>query len=344
MPCFPVELQANVSDRARLREREEALLEQNKRELEEHRLKYKKERKKLIDVHKQRLQALREEYLAQAHSQAHSQARLNSTMRSMTSPMMIPMSNWPVQQRMTDPVRNSTQMSQFMGVSFDPSDGLFGAHIAYGPQILFLGKFRSAEEAAHVHDTNARQLFGPGCMTNFRTASDGIEATRLARSRIAATGPPHDKPSERTQFGPKKVNTSRYRGVSYKLKDRKWVAQIRHQGQQHYLGIFKTQLEAARAYDHAAKKWHKEVAKLNFPNDENDNRSTSEEEESSNCETEGKQSGSRKGKSRGSIFESDKSGMYPLSILASKEESSSSSASSSTPSHLRPVKKRKSMH
>ncbi len=57
---------------------------------------------------------------------------------------------------------------------------------------------------------------------------------------------------------------SRYRGVSFSKRKQKWFAAIRHNGKKIWLGYFKTEIEAARAYDEAARIYHKEFARLNF--------------------------------------------------------------------------------
>lgn len=62
--------------------------------------------------------------------------------------------------------------------------------------------------------------------------------------------------------------TESYRGVSHLPKrrsKRKWIAQIGHRGQIIYLGGFLTAIDAARAYDRAAKMLHENEAILNFP-------------------------------------------------------------------------------
>jgi hypothetical protein len=57
---------------------------------------------------------------------------------------------------------------------------------------------------------------------------------------------------------------SRYIGVSYIKNTRKWRASICTHGKTINLGRFNDELSAARAYDAAAIKYHKEFARLNF--------------------------------------------------------------------------------
>ena len=59
--------------------------------------------------------------------------------------------------------------------------------------------------------------------------------------------------------------TSQYKGVSRCRKTGQCIAQIGCQGDKIYLGTFKTDIEAARAYDRAAVLYHGPFARLNFP-------------------------------------------------------------------------------
>jgi len=57
---------------------------------------------------------------------------------------------------------------------------------------------------------------------------------------------------------------SKYKGVSMRKKERKWEVQICVKGRRIHLGRFKNEMEAARAYDAAALKYHGRFASANF--------------------------------------------------------------------------------
>ena len=55
-----------------------------------------------------------------------------------------------------------------------------------------------------------------------------------------------------------KTNKSGYKGVSWRKKDKKWVAQIQINKKKFHLGLFATPLEASRKYEETAKRTHGE--------------------------------------------------------------------------------------
>jgi len=61
------------------------------------------------------------------------------------------------------------------------------------------------------------------------------------------------------------IGGSRYLGVSWFRRTQKWRARICVNSKHITLGYFNDEVEAARAYDEAARKYHGEFATLNFP-------------------------------------------------------------------------------
>lgn len=64
--------------------------------------------------------------------------------------------------------------------------------------------------------------------------------------------------------GLSKMNTSGYKGVRWRESRQKWEVDIRKDGRKVFLGRFDDIIEAAKAYDLAAKAHYGEFAKLNF--------------------------------------------------------------------------------
>jgi hypothetical protein len=64
------------------------------------------------------------------------------------------------------------------------------------------------------------------------------------------------------------VKTSRYKGVHFSRERRRWVAGIGVDGRRVPLGRFTCEVQAARAYDEAARKHHGSFAFLNFPHED----------------------------------------------------------------------------
>ncbi len=58
---------------------------------------------------------------------------------------------------------------------------------------------------------------------------------------------------------------SKYKGVTFHKHKKRFTAFIRHNKKKYFLGYFKNEIDAAKAYDKAAKKYFGEYAYLNFP-------------------------------------------------------------------------------
>lgn len=90
---------------------------------------------------------------------------------------------------------------------------------------------------------------------------DGDKANNCLENLRAATN------QQNTAYGSKLIranNTSGYRGVTWNKQRKKWRAEIGVNGKQKHLGLFEDKLEAAAAYDEAAKKYFGEFAFSNL--------------------------------------------------------------------------------
>ena len=76
------------------------------------------------------------------------------------------------------------------------------------------------------------------------------------------------RPATRSQWSASRRasrgSTSRFAGVSWWNHRGRWRAEIRKEGKHTFLGYFKSEADAAQAYDAAARKLHGEFARPNF--------------------------------------------------------------------------------
>jgi hypothetical protein len=120
----------------------------------------------------------------------------------------------------------------------------FNNHCDKGPKILSLH----------------RQIMKPppGLLVDHKN-SDSLD-NRRANLRLATR-------SQNVQNSQKRnvKATSRFIGVHLEKKSGRWAVKIVYEGKKVWLGRFKDEVEAAKAHDRAAIKYHGEFAKLNFP-------------------------------------------------------------------------------
>lgn len=139
------------------------------------------------------------------------------------------------------PRQNST--SRYKGVYWNKYHQKWYARIHVNGRGIYLGRYATQREAALAYNEAAKQHFG--------------EYARL--NELV------DDPGDIPVAEPRPPKTARYRGVCWDKGRNAWNAKIQVNQHTLNLGRFPDELEAAKAYDEAARTYHGEKAKLNFP-------------------------------------------------------------------------------
>lgn len=87
---------------------------------------------------------------------------------------------------------------------------------------------------------------------------DGLD-NRRANLRLCT-----DSENQRNARKQKRQTASRYKGVTWHKAVKRWQAQIQVAGRNQYLGVFHSEIDAARAYDAAARVVSSKFAKCNL--------------------------------------------------------------------------------
>ena len=103
-----------------------------------------------------------------------------------------------------------------------------------------------------------RQIMGLECDKQVDHINHNGLDNRKSNLRIATCS--QNQHNRRLQIN----NKSGYKGVSWTKHKNKWRANIRLNGKDIHLGYYENLIDAALAYDDAAKKYHEDFAVLNF--------------------------------------------------------------------------------
>jgi hypothetical protein len=119
-----------------------------------------------------------------------------------------------------------------------------------------------ATVSCHGKQKRLHRLILESLFSTRQPYSDHIDRNRLNNLKENLRPCDIQQSSRNRKYG---FAASRYKGVHRHASQQKWTARIRAEEERIYIGIFKTEIEAAKAYDLAAVKYFGEFAALNFP-------------------------------------------------------------------------------
>lgn len=143
--------------------------------------------------------------------------------------------------------------SGYKGILYIKSSGKWETKVRYDNDRYYGGSYNTPEEAAKAYDKLALAFHKEFAYTNFPKENYSPEDIMSLYNWAISV---HDK-----------KKSSKYRGVSI-VPDGAYVASICYKGNKFRLGTFKTQEDAARAYDRKAIELGVDKARLNFPSEE----------------------------------------------------------------------------
>ena len=112
-------------------------------------------------------------------------------------------------------------------------------------------------------------LYHHGYLPKFLDHIDGNPSNNDINNLREATSRENNRNAKKRKSVNGKPTSSKYKGVYWDKRDKKWRVQIMSNGKRKSLGYFDSEIESAKTYDRAALEVHGEFAKLNFDDDHN---------------------------------------------------------------------------
>lgn len=119
--------------------------------------------------------------------------------------------------------KHNDSSSNFIGVSYISTQKLYRATVRFDRESIIIGHFKKEIDAAVAYNKKAYELYGYKAKLNNIKDWESIDIS--------------------------KKFSSQFTGVTYRVKKDKWETSVWNEGKHKYVGIFDTEIEAAKAYN-----------------------------------------------------------------------------------------------
>lgn len=106
-------------------------------------------------------------------------------------------------------------------------------------------------------------MYHHGYLSDYLDHIDGDKSNNNINNLRVATNQENSMNRKKQVLKNGKPTSSNFKGVSWNIRLKKWIVTIQIDGKSKYLGIFKSEIDAARSYNAAAIDMFGEFAKLN---------------------------------------------------------------------------------
>jgi hypothetical protein len=165
------------------------------------------------------------------------------------------------QNNMNSRKRRNARTSQYKGVHWRAKEKKWCVQLQVNHHKVYYGRFKDELEAGRAYDVAARKFFGKFARLNFPTETE-MKASISYPIAVPKSKPKHQRSARKILSIP---TTSQFKGVSWDKYHQKWRATIHIDNRQTEIGRYDNEIEAAKAYDRAARQFFGALAYVNFP-------------------------------------------------------------------------------